>query len=271
MERLLLAHLKTFVSKDHRARPYAFRCDVQSIFEPYGFPILVERSKYFDKGTCALLKGLELRCTAENGGRKCPFSITISGSVDNTGGCCCCYTKMDDGGHPRETDQVVSTTMTVHCIDHSHESNPGPERRYLPAQAWEEDVLRMVLDDKINITEAKKWVNRRYTLPMDVAAIRRRVNHYRDKNFPAEDECHRLQDNLEQQLQRAGRIHFDILHRHPGRTLAGYWFTCPQWLQEYYQSGVASGVCSDAKVVANNYNLPFFTICGREHDGHARI
>ena len=78
---------------------------------------------------------------------------------------------MDEEGHPHETERVVSTMMTVHCIEHSHEPNPGPERPYLPAQAWE-NVLRMVLDDKINITEVKKWVKRRYTLPMDVAAIR---------------------------------------------------------------------------------------------------
>ena len=85
VEHMMLFHLESYVSESHRARPHAFQREIQSIIEPYGFPIRVERSGYFDTENCALLKSLELHCTERQDGESCHFRITIAGTVEKEG------------------------------------------------------------------------------------------------------------------------------------------------------------------------------------------
>ena len=268
--RIMLTHLETYICQQHvPSHPFAFRRDLQAMIEPYGFPMRVERSKYHDKGVCKSLKYLQLRCTARVNGKRCPFHVVVHGTLEEK-----CKDSGSDGcngdGNPRDHDRFITATMTVHCGEHSHDASAtDPERRYLPSRFFEE-LLRMVLDDNIPLVHAIRMFDRKYKHPMNIPAIRRRIVHRCDHKYPVQGYCHRLEDNLER-LQRTGMVYYDILRRYPGRELAVYWFTCPAWLQHYYRYGVVAGVCTDAKVVANNYNLPFVTICGRDHNGHVRI
>ena len=43
------------------------------------------------------------------------------------------------------------------------------------------------------------------------------------------------------------------------------------WKENYYKFGVVPGVCIDAKALANNYDIPFVSISGRDHDGKNKI
>ena len=231
--------------------------DLKHVMSSFGYPSRIRNSKYAEKGRGSLVKA-DFRCIHKES--SCPFRITIcskKSDLESTHG---------DGDNAR----AASIHYIIQFLGwHDHPHQYSRLHTSLPEYIWKE-VFFMRHSSMIPTSMIVRYIEDKYGLLLHREKISRKLRYTMQKKYPKDDDCKQLVYFLSESRTREPHMYMRVQLREDKSLKAVCW-GYREWLEDYYKYGVVPGVSLDAKALATNYDIPFISIGGRDHNGKLTV